>query len=93
MQGIPLLLLVRDGREVDRLVGAVPPATLRAALEQHLGARLSAAERAVLAAWGCGERGIGLCVLGVAPIHSATSGGFPRRSGAYGAMAHASDSP
>lgn len=31
MPGIPLLLLVRDGREVDRLVG-VPPATLRAAL-------------------------------------------------------------
>ena len=38
VQGIPLLVVMRDGREVDRLVGAVPPATLRATLEQHLGA-------------------------------------------------------
>ena len=38
VEGIPLLVVIRDGREVDRLVGAVPPATLRATLEQHLGA-------------------------------------------------------
>lgn len=38
VQGIPLLVVIRDGREIDRLVGAVPPATLRATLEQHLGA-------------------------------------------------------
>jgi thioredoxin 2 len=35
-QSIPLLLLLRDGREVDRLVGAVPRARLRAWLEPHL---------------------------------------------------------
>src|SRR4051794_41701410 len=29
VQGIPLLMLVRDGEEVDRQVGAVPPAQLR----------------------------------------------------------------
>ena len=38
VQGIPLLVVIRDGQEIDRLVGAVPPATLRATLEQHLGA-------------------------------------------------------
>ena len=38
VQGIPLLVLMRDGREIDRLVGAVPPTALRTALEQHLGA-------------------------------------------------------
>src|SRR3954453_23086104 len=27
VQGIPLLVLIRDGAEIDRLVGAVPPAT------------------------------------------------------------------
>ncbi len=31
-QSIPLLVVLRDGREVDRIVGAVPPA----ALEQRL---------------------------------------------------------
>jgi thioredoxin 2 len=35
-QSIPLLLLLRGGREVDRLVGAVPRARLRAWLEPHL---------------------------------------------------------
>jgi thioredoxin len=35
-QSIPLLLLLRDGHEVDRLVGAVPRARLRAWLEPHL---------------------------------------------------------
>jgi thioredoxin 1 len=38
VQGIPLLVMIRDGQEIDRLVGAVPPATLRATLERHLGA-------------------------------------------------------
>jgi thioredoxin 2 len=36
VQGIPLLVLVRDGKEVDRLVGAVPKAQLRRWLEPHL---------------------------------------------------------
>jgi thioredoxin 2 len=35
-QSIPLLVLMKDGEEVDRLVGAVPPAKLRAWLEPHL---------------------------------------------------------
>jgi thioredoxin 2 len=35
-QSIPLLLLVRNGEEVDRLVGAVPRARLREWLEPHL---------------------------------------------------------
>ena len=38
VQGIPLLVLIRNGQEIDRLVGAVPPATLRAMLEQHVSA-------------------------------------------------------
>jgi thioredoxin 2 len=41
VQGIPLLLLVRDGREIDRLVGAVPPPQLGAWLDQHLAAAAS----------------------------------------------------
>jgi thioredoxin 2 len=36
VQGIPLLVLLRDGQEVDRLVGAVPPAALREFLERHV---------------------------------------------------------
>jgi thioredoxin 2 len=36
VQGIPLLVLIRDGKEVDRLVGAPPPAQLRDWLERHL---------------------------------------------------------
>jgi len=35
-QSIPLLLLIRDGQEVDRMVGAVPLPRLRAWLEPHL---------------------------------------------------------
>jgi thioredoxin-like negative regulator of GroEL len=36
VRGIPLLVLFRDGAEVDRLVGAVPEARLSAWLEPHL---------------------------------------------------------
>jgi thioredoxin 2 len=38
IQGIPLLVVIRDGQEADRLVGAVPAARLRAMLERHVGA-------------------------------------------------------
>jgi thioredoxin 2 len=38
VRGIPLLVLIRDGQEIDRLVGAVPPDTLRTMLEQHVSA-------------------------------------------------------
>ena len=38
-QSIPLLVVIRDGREVDRVVGALP----RAALEQRLAPALAAA--------------------------------------------------
>jgi thioredoxin 2 len=37
VQGIPLLVVIRDGREVDRLVGAVPRERLRGWLAPHLG--------------------------------------------------------
>jgi len=37
-QSIPLLVVIRDGREVDRVVGALP----RAALELRLGPALAA---------------------------------------------------
>jgi thioredoxin 2 len=36
IRGIPLLVLLRDGTEVDRLVGAVPQQQVRAWLEPHL---------------------------------------------------------
>ena len=36
VQGIPLLVLIRDGSEVDRLVGAVPLQQLQAWVEPHL---------------------------------------------------------
>jgi thioredoxin 2 len=35
-QSIPLLVLFRDGEEVDRIVGAVPGSQLRQWLEPHL---------------------------------------------------------
>jgi thioredoxin 2 len=37
-QSIPLLVLLQDGKETDRLVGAVPEAQLRRWLEPHLAA-------------------------------------------------------
>jgi thioredoxin 2 len=36
VQGIPLLLVLRDGSEVDRLVGAAPLPRLQSWLEPHL---------------------------------------------------------
>jgi len=36
VQGIPMLVLIRDGSEVDRLTGAVPLASLQAWLAPHL---------------------------------------------------------
>jgi thioredoxin 2 len=38
IKGIPLLVLMRDGHEVDRLVGAAPEPKLRSWLEPHLAA-------------------------------------------------------
>ena len=35
-QSIPTLLLMKDGKEADRLVGAVPPAQMQAWLAPHL---------------------------------------------------------
>jgi thioredoxin 2 len=35
-QSIPLLVLIKDGAEVDRLVGAVPEPSIRSWLEPHL---------------------------------------------------------
>jgi thioredoxin 2 len=36
VQGIPLLVLIEDGREVDRRVGAHPEAALRSWVQPHL---------------------------------------------------------
>jgi thioredoxin 2 len=36
VQGIPLLIVIKDGSEVDRIVGAVPFERLREWLEPHL---------------------------------------------------------
>jgi thioredoxin 2 len=36
VQGIPLLVLINEGREVDRLVGAVPEAQLRRWVDEHV---------------------------------------------------------
>jgi thioredoxin 2 len=36
VQGIPLLVLVRDGEELDRLVGAVPESQIEAWLRRHV---------------------------------------------------------
>jgi thioredoxin 2 len=37
VQSIPLLVLIRDGQEIDRLVGAAPERRLRDWIEPHLG--------------------------------------------------------
>jgi thioredoxin 2 len=39
VQGIPLLLLLKDGREIDRITGAVPAPALREMLERHVAAQ------------------------------------------------------
>ena len=36
VQGIPLLVLIEDGKETDRIVGAVPETQLESWLEPHL---------------------------------------------------------
>ncbi len=36
VQGIPLLVLIEDGEETDRIVGAVPETQLKSWLEPHL---------------------------------------------------------
>lgn len=36
VRGIPLLVVIQDGREVDRVTGAVPAARLRALVEPYL---------------------------------------------------------
>jgi thioredoxin-like negative regulator of GroEL len=36
VQGIPLLVLVRDGEELDRLVGTVPESQIEAWLRRHV---------------------------------------------------------
>ncbi|MDP1846988.1 MAG: thioredoxin [Solirubrobacteraceae bacterium] len=36
IQGIPQLIVVKDGQEGDRLVGAVSPTQLRAMIERHV---------------------------------------------------------
>jgi len=36
VQGIPLLVLIEDGKETDRIVGAVPETQLKSWLEPHL---------------------------------------------------------
>ncbi len=36
IQSIPQLIVIKDGQEADRLVGAVPPAQLRAMIERHV---------------------------------------------------------
>jgi thioredoxin 2 len=41
-QGIPLLVLVRDGRELDRMVGAAPETQIEAWLRRHVSADASA---------------------------------------------------
>lgn len=44
VMGIPTLVLFRDGREVDRVVGVQPKWALRAWLEPHLASRAAANE-------------------------------------------------
>ena len=38
IQGIPLLVVIKDGQEAERVVGAVPAAQLRAVLDRHVAA-------------------------------------------------------
>jgi thioredoxin 2 len=43
VQGIPLLVVIKGGREADRVVGAVPAGQLRAVLERHVASATGAA--------------------------------------------------
>ncbi|MEA2150028.1 MAG: thioredoxin 2 [Solirubrobacteraceae bacterium] len=43
VQGIPLLVVFKDGREADRVVGAVPAGQLREVLERHVASATGAA--------------------------------------------------
>ena len=43
VQGIPLLLVLKGGREIDRVTGAVPAAALREVLERHVAAQAGGA--------------------------------------------------
>jgi thioredoxin 2 len=43
IQGIPLLLVIKDGQEIDRVTGAVPAGTLREVLERHVAAQTGGA--------------------------------------------------
>jgi thioredoxin 2 len=36
VQGIPLLVVIKDGKEAERVVGAVPAAKLREVLDRHV---------------------------------------------------------
>jgi thioredoxin 2 len=36
IQGIPLLIVIKDGQEADRIVGAAPPTQLREMIERHV---------------------------------------------------------
>jgi thioredoxin-like negative regulator of GroEL len=42
VQGIPLLVVLKGGQEIDRVVGAVPPARLREVLERHVASETGA---------------------------------------------------
>ena len=47
VQGIPLLVLIEDGRETDRIVGAVPEAQLGRWLEPHIAQHVESGARGV----------------------------------------------
>jgi thioredoxin 2 len=42
IQGIPLLVVIKDGAEVDRVMGAVPAGRLREVLERHVAPAVAA---------------------------------------------------
>jgi len=43
VQGIPLLLMLKDGKEIDRVTGAVPARVLREVLGRHVAAQAGGA--------------------------------------------------
>lgn len=46
VRGVPTIIFIRDGAEVDRLVGIEPPATLRARIDRQSGAGRDVDDRA-----------------------------------------------